>query len=496
MPQKARPDERTILQALSEMAGYEDVRTSEDLGKLSESEIFSEWVLPAVTGASAETDEYQPGALDLAFTVPVVGGSLKTGFKLAKQVGKKLSKAYKGSVRPKVFPQKDELLRGASEGYQPGTYAQQAEEAIPTHPFANVGMTSDEVAEEIINEYGISSGVTWNDAQSILSDIGEEGWLRFQNEINSLPMGERNLFFDNFIAKYRHAGQLTGQDAAAAYKVRRFSSKMPDEAMTIDRGRHGTIKYTSRTPRKGNSHIELEWEAPGKSWESSSLKFNIKSKVDEAGNAFEEISNIGFFGHPLYSGRLLNELLKKIPNNAVINESSLTYDSLYLLLRQAIKKNAKIVFHKKNPKSPLSSMRRKQSSGASSVSKWSHKFENAQELFNSTGDPKHIDRAVDEIMDEFRGMISEYAKKNPERVVGRPQLEAVKEIGADYLSYGADPSDFAKSGRFEYNFISIHKMSAALAGIFGYSNKEEFMKFLSYNPESTEAQIFDNEFSL
>ena len=338
--------------------------------------------------------------------------------------------------------------------------------------------------------------MSWNNAQAIVSDIGEEGWLRFQNEINSIPMNERNLFFENFIAKYRQSGQLTGQDAAVAYKARRFSSKMPDEAMTIDRGRHGTIKYTSRTPRKGNSHIELEWEAPGKSWESSSLKFNIKSKVDEAGNAFEEISNIGFFGHPLYSGRLLNELLKKIPNNAVINESSLTYDSLYLLLRQAIKKNAKIVFHKKNPKSPLSSMRRKQSSGVSSVSKWSHKFENAQELFQSTGDPKHIDRAVDEIMDEFRGMISQYAKKNPERVVGRPGLEAVKEIGADYLSYGADPSDFAKSGRFEYNFISIHKMSAALAGILGYSNKEEFMKFLSYDPESTEAQVFDNEFSL
>ena len=389
-----------------------------------------------------------------------------------------------------------QVLRESTEGYQPGTYAQQVEEAIPTHPFANVGMTTDEVVEEIINEYGISSGVSWNNAQAIISDIGEEGWLRFQNEINSLPMSERNLFFDNFIAKYRQAGQLTGQDAAAAYKVRRFSSKMPDEAMTIDRGRHGTIKYTSRTPRKGNSHIELEWEAPGKSWESSSLKFNIKSKVDEAGNSFEEISNIGFFGHPLYSGRLLNELLKKIPNNAVINESSLTYDSLYLLLRQAIKKNAKIVFHKRNPKSPLSSMRRKQSSGVSSVSKWSHKFENAQELFQSTGDPKHIDRAVDEIMDEFRGMISQYAKKNPERVVGRPGLEAVKEIGADYLSYGADPSEFAKKGTFEYNFISIHKMSAALAGILGYSNKEEFMKFLSYDPESTEAQIFDNEFSL
>ena len=157
MTQKAKPGERTILQALSEMAGYEDIRTSEDLGKLSESEIFSEWVLPAITGASAETDEYQPGALDLAFAAPIVGGSLKTGFKLAKQVGKKLSKIYKGSVRPKVFPQKDELLRGASEGYQPGTYAQQVEEgvprgwetvipeeAIPIQPVTQAARTADE----------------------------------------------------------------------------------------------------------------------------------------------------------------------------------------------------------------------------------------------------------------------------------------------------------------------------------------------------------------
>ena len=144
---------------------------------------------------------------------------------------------------------------------------------------------------------------------------------------------------------------------------------MPDEIMTIDKGRHGELKYTSTTPHKGTSDIELDWNAPGKSWESANLKFNIKSKVDEAGNAFEEISDIGFFGHPLYSGRLLNELLDKIPNNAVINESSLTYDSLYTLLRQSIKKNAKIVFHKTNPKS-TASKRRKQSSGASSVKLW------------------------------------------------------------------------------------------------------------------------------
>jgi hypothetical protein len=99
-------------------------------------------------------------------------------------------------------------------------------------------------------------------------------------------------------------------------------------------------------------------------------------------------------------------------------------------------------------------------------------------------------------MDEMRGMINEYAKKRPERVVGRPQIEAVKEVGKDYLSYGPDPGEFLEQGRFEYNFISIHKMAGILAGAFGFKNREELMKFISYDPESTEAQVFDSEFSL
>ena len=115
MPQKARPGEPTLL----ELVSGGKLRTSEDLPELSESEIFSEWVLPAITGASAETDEYQPGALDLAFTVPVVGGSLKTGFKLAKEAAKRVGSAYRRAVRPKVFPQKDELLRESAESIEP-----------------------------------------------------------------------------------------------------------------------------------------------------------------------------------------------------------------------------------------------------------------------------------------------------------------------------------------------------------------------------------------
>ena len=507
MPQKAKPEERTILQALSELAGYEDVRTSEDLGQLSESEIFSEWVLPAITGASAETEEYQPGALDLAFAIPVVGGSIKTGFKLAKEGAKRAGRKI-GLRHNWLYDTASEAAEG---GYQPGTYAQQvAEEAVPTQqtslfgdlapapqPVAQAARSADDVAQSIVGEFGVSSNVSWNEAQSIVSDVGEEGWTRFRSELRSLPVDQRELHLENFLAKYRVTGPLSGQQAAAAYKSRKFTSKMPDEVMEIDKGRHGKLKYTATTASKGNSHISLKWSHPTNQFISADFSFNINSKVDDAGNAFDEISGIWFHAHGKgkgYAGRLMIELLDKIPENAVISESSMSYDALYLLLRTAIKKNAKIVFHQTDPKFSWTS-RGKQTSAASRLSPWSIKFKESQELYRKTGDPKHIDKAVDEIMNEMRGWISEYAKKHPGKVVGRPELEAVKEVGKDYLSH-AHPSEFADKGRFEYNYISVHKVAGILAGAFGFKNREELMKFISYDPESTEAQVFDNEFSL
>ena len=509
MPPKGKPEERTILQALSELAGYEDVRTSEDLPTLSESKFMQKWGLPLMTGVEMETEDYDPGAVDAAFAaLPFVGGPLKTGFKLVKEGVKKAGKVYRRSVRPRVFPQKDELLRmgedlGVMEdelqALRESTQASLFGDLSPApQPVAQAVRSADDVAQSIVSEFGVSSNVSWNEAQSIVSDIGEEGWTRYHNVLRSIPLEQRELHLENFLAKYRVTGQLSGQDAAVAYKARRFSSKMPDETMVIDKGRHGELLYTSTTVREGKSRIALKWTHPTNEWASASLDFDIASKVDDAGNAFEEISGISFFAShhsKRYAGRLMSELLDKIPDNAVINESSMTYDALYTLLRRSIRKNAKIVFHKTNPKFP-SGMRRKQASGASRLSPWSIKFEEAKELYSSTGDPKHIDKAVDEIMDEMRGMINEYAKKRPERVVGRPQIEAIKEVGKDYLSYGPDPSEFQQTGRFEYNFISIHKMAGILAGAFGFKNREELMKFLSYDPDSTEAQVFDNEFSL
>ena len=508
MPPKGKPEERTILQALSELAGYEDIQTSEDLGKLSESKFMQKWGLPLMTGVEMETEDYDPGAVDAAFAaLPFVGGPLKTGFKLVKEGVKKAGKVYRRSVRPRVFPQKDELLRmGEDVGVmedelqvlRESTQASLFGDLSPApQPVAQAVRSADDVAQSIVSEFGVSTNVSWNEAQSIVADVGEEGWTRFQSELNSLPIGNRELHLDNFLAKYRVTGPLSGQQAAAAYKSRKFTSKMPDEVMEIDKGRHGKLKYTATTASKGNSHISLTWSHPTNQFISADFSFNIKSKVDDAGNAFDEISGIWFHAHGKgkgYAGRLMIELLEKIPENAVISESSMSYDALYLLLRTAIKKNAKIVFHQTDPKFSWTS-RGKQTSTASRESPWSIKFNEAKKLYHKTGDPKHIDKAVDEIMDQMRGWISEYAKKHPGKVVGRPELEAVKEVGKDYLSH-ATPEQFQQKGYIEYNYISIHKMAGILAGAFGFKNREELMKFISYNPESTEAQVFDNEFSL
>jgi hypothetical protein len=547
MPQKARPDERTILQALSEMAGYEDIRTSEDLGQLSESEIFSEWVLPAITGASAETDEYQPGALDLAFAAPIVGGSLKTGLKLAKQVGKKLSKIYKGSVRPKVFPQKDELLRradmeerlrGWDTAIPEGNVVGAAEEFFRNNPnlrfdpsqvegsfvsrtprqtdtavgYARQAATPIRTADESIahiirgTEGTIRGGVgggnlTYSQARSIYDDIGLEGFNEFKDEIASMTQDARELAVDNFMAKYKlKTGSFSGQEASTIYKQTHFTSDMPDQIIKTSRGSTKLEVKTYKTGKnKSSISIEMEpinfnertrkgWSrqargldsrAPGKAY----ANFSIEKITNRAGESFDRVYNVHFYGtggsyrnkitgemmYPgqRYAGLIMHELLEKVPPNTLIDESILTYDSLYSLIKNAIRTQSKIIFNNPN-------LRRRytQTSGPGDMSP-------ITKLWNQMVETGSIgDDATDSVISELDKMVNQYTKKG--MVEGVPDFKR-KGIG---------------EGNISYNAISVHKLGALVAGVFGFKNREAFMEFLSYNPESTEAQIFDNEFSL
>ena len=549
MPQKAKVEEKTLL----ELVSGGKLRTSEDIPELSESEIFSEWVLPAVTGASAETDEYQPGALDLALTVPVVGGSLKTGLKLAKQVGKKLSKAYKGSVRPKVFPEKhrllaseitnteatanlmdDELLnyytpqslgrqveqegydavlqrieddsissdsarRAAVDwinefqatrttpvtpiseriprGYQRGTYARQqaSEELPPGYQRDRYGIIEDASIENtIFNEAESSFQITRAQSSAIAEDIGIEGWDRFTGEIRALPPSERRAFADNFMAKYKEAGVISGDKAIQTYKSKKFKFNVEKGEKTFKwvnekRGTEHTLKQMSLSPRSTKYELKIKRiKKPGdppyslKGNPASSLSFYVNKITDDVYGKVHEISHISFFASggkraDMYSGRLLNDLLDKLPENAVINETSMTFDSFYMMINQAIKKKASIVFDEgKRIPFPIS---------PSSRSKWSKDIKNAQTV-------SERNEIIDGIMNQVRLKLKDYPK-----LEGRPKLSAE----------GVD---------IEFNRIKIHNITAALAVALGLKNKEQLEKLLAHDSESVESQIFDNDFSI
>jgi len=572
MPQKARPGEKTILQALSELAGYEDIRTSEDLGKLSESEIFSEWVLPAVTGASAETDEYQPGALDLALTIPVVGGSLKTGFKLAKEAAKRVGSAYRRAVRPKVFPQKDELLRESAESIEPlsledifvtgenmgdairrmnefGGYdvvqqrlsrarggpltglsseeiaqntrsqlseltqrldeiqtqrpatqstrgvSEAAEEFFREHPNLRLDIsqladnpegsfarrrppqtligTVESNVDEILNEVRSNMGrITRDQAQAIIDDIGFEGWEHHSRELRALPSSERELLHKNFMAKYREAGVIIGEKAAGRYKSPnyKFSTGLGEEKLKWTNSRRGTEHTLEKSDWGfGNQRYELKIKRikkPGDPKYSLSgnpqatLKFSIKKITDDTLGEVSQISGISFFTSggkrgQMYAGRLMDDLLKKMPENTVIDETSMTFDSFYMMLNQTIKHKASIIFDEGH----------RISIDASSKGFWSKQVRGA-----STD--KERAQAIDKVMQDTRAMINKAFS-----VEGSPKLRVE----------GED---------LRINRIRVHNVMGAVAVALGFKNKEQLEKLISHDPKSVEAQIFDNEFSL
>ena len=52
---------------------------------------------------------------------------------------------------------------------------------------------------------------------------------------------------------------------------------------------------------------------------------------------------------------------------------------------------------------------------------------------------------------------------------------------------------FKGSIEITYNSMTIKKLKGMVAGALGMSSAKEFDEFLNYNPESMEAQVFDNE---
>ena len=91
------------------------------------------------------------------------------------------------------------------------------------------------------------------------------------------------------------------------------------------------------------------------------------------------------------------------------------------------------------------------------------------------------DEATDRVIAELDKMIKDYSKKAPGMVEGIPEFKSRPSRGPGYI---------------QYNPISVHKLGVLIAGALGFKNKEAFIDFVSHDPESVEAQVFDSEFSL
>lgn len=532
MAQKAKPGEKTLLELVSQGK----IRTSEDFSPLSESEIVQKWVLPFMTGAEMETEDYDPGALDAAFaSLGFVGGSLKTGYKLGKEAVKKIGSAYRRSFRPRVFPQKDELLResaggtaiegnlerlrrqwgtvmpesevdigraaraenisdrlrqqiddmsqrlgGEPQAYQRGTYASQrnplldADDAIPSRAVES-SIDIDIAVGDVINESSNMFGqrIRREQARAIVEDVGMEGWDQFASEFRTLSTaGERRAFMDNFMSKYKDAGVISGEKAIQHYKSANFKfgiSKGDKQFRWADprRGTEHSLKQVDLG--SGSTMYELKIKRIKKPGDpkyslsgnpAASLNFHVDKVVDDVYGEVHEIGHMSYFLQgkkrgEIYAGRLINDLLDRLPENTVINEASMTFDSFYLMFNQAVKKKASIVFDEG----------KRINIRPSSRSKWSKDIRNAQTV-------SERDKVIDDIFKSVRSKLKDYPK-----LEGRPKLTA----------QGSD---------IELNRIKIHNITAALAVALGLKNKEQLEKLLAHDPESVESQVFDNDFSI
>tara|TARA_R100001594_G_scaffold65332_2_gene99545 strand:- start:283 stop:1893 length:1611 start_codon:yes stop_codon:yes gene_type:complete len=533
MAQKAKPGDSTLLELASNLAGL-DYTTSEDLPKLSDSEIFSEFVLPVVTGASAETEDYKPGFLDAALAIPLAGGAIKAGVKGGKSALNKLIKSFK-KTDPEAT-QSPEFIQ---------TLNRLREERMG--PLRPLGLSNPSLFTRIKNFRRIKAqDAIEAEHEQNLRDIASESLglierdQRFLNLLQSQGLGDTQVArraserlrqsaevfsrpeYENFLSRLNPLSiddirnvtpppaTAIGQPMpAAATSTATATTSLPTSTKSIKKTIHGeqaSLRFDKsnnffrarKTPdhkvfefkgEKGRTYeIKAETISPGsssyrisigseKSSDFASMGFiSHRTKVSGTDDFVTEISAITFgVSGPnprksvLYAGNIMKLFMEKIPNNTVIREGSLSWDSLVLVIRSAIKQKARIFFHEGT----------RVESRVSNMSKFSQMYMAAK---NKKGQEK--------VADDFVNYILSKLERSKHLVEGEHGFK-VKQ-----LKHPIHRSE-ARSGKIRhkltYNAVSIHKMAGALALGLGFKNTKEFYKFLDYDPESVEAQVFDNE---
>jgi len=257
--------------------------------------------------------------------------------------------------------------------------------------------------------------------------------------------------------------------------------------------------------------------------------YKFKYNPDPRYKGKNVVEGISWFSHgwggtqQRHNGKMLVDFINfAIDNDWVIMERAMTFDSLYAMIRQAVKRKAQIIF---TPSTKIGGGTQKTSGATHSVFSKIH----SSALIDEKGD--FVEEGLDKIMRDLNSMIEAGRKRG--LVVGEPNFRATEELRKNaptYFTREAEKKARAeikaefpdlideqeiqvliqkkaqqtgmKSGMWrssdvhkeiEYNFITIKRMGVYLANLLGLKGIGELKQFLNYEPDSMESQVFDNE---
>ena len=260
---------------------------------------------------------------------------------------------------------------------------------------------------------------------------------------------------------------LKGDKASQKYNKAKITGGDDEESynLVIKEGNRVTQLIRDNADKNNSSYSFSMASEKGKG--SARINFSVsKAKYDgttgkplQGGESVPVLKGFSFYSSDkmgtVQAGRLVQELMKRLPKGAVIEEKAMTIDSLLLLLRTATKQKAKIMFDSGE----------RASSAVSTKSAFSKYIGKA----NESG--KGRTKAYKDFMDHVDNMLS---KAN---VVGKPDFKVTS------------------GGGVTYNTVKIQKVMGIAATSLGFKNYDEFEKFLNYDSDSVESKVFDDEIS-
>jgi len=260
------------------------------------------------------------------------------------------------------------------------------------------------------------------------------------------------------------------------------------------------IKMSSFSPKTGEVMTNMEFKLN-----------NIGGKKLLEDSSFFQVGESGTA--KMHSGVMMNDFIANVLRNdwIISPNNEYTFDSLLPLIQRAVSNKMQIIF---NP-----SYSRMSSSGGGH-SKWGNLSFTA--MVNERGEfvGEGLDTVFKELEDQIKlgekygGIVGKPEfQKLSSRTLTRAQLTPVargkiikehgakkgKEIIEDMIKKYKDSGHpmtgdkFKGSTEITYNSMTIKKLKGMVAGALGMSSAKEFDEFLNYNPESMEAQVFDNE---